>query len=424
MAFARDAAYLGDPRSRPRRPTVPRTMRPTRSVGASARVPLDLSGDGTEVGVDAKVTLRDVARLAGVHPATASRALNEEARSLVREETALRVAEAARALDYRPDHLARSLKTRRTATIGVLVPDITNPLFPPILRGIEDQLNRKGYVALIGNTDNDHERERRVVTEMRDRSIDGLIVATARRHHPLLVESSRGGLPIVLVNRVVEDHVLPSVSVDDQMGIRAAVAHLVLLGHRRIAHVAGPQELSTGNGRYLGFLAGLEASGIEADPALVAFANSFSEAEGFRCTEELFATGHRFTAIVAVNDMLALGALRSMRLRGVVCPDAMLACRLQRHAFDGSHPAAAHHRASPPLRDRLTGRPAPPRANDRPPRSREDRVPPLRARRARVDDATSASRVRGRPGDSVFSPGRGGLAADQTPSWRAIQSAA
>ena len=212
------------------------------------------------------------------------------------------------------------MKTGRTATIGVLVPDITNPLFPPILRGIEDQLNRRGYVALIGNTDNDQERERRVITEMRDRSIDGLIVATARRHHPLLVGSSRGGLPIVLVNRVVEDHVLPSVSVDDQMGIRAAVAHLVLLGHRRIAHVAGPQELSTGNGRYLGFLAGLEASGIEADPALVAFANSFSEAEGFRCTEELFATGHPFTAIVAVNDMLALGALRSMRLRRVVCP--------------------------------------------------------------------------------------------------------
>lgn len=271
--------------------------------------------------MDAKVTLRDVARLAGVHPATASRALNEEARSLVRDETALRVAEAARALDYRPDHLARSLKTRRTATIGVLVPDITNPLFPPILRGIEDQLNRKGYVALIGNTDNDHDRERRVVTEMRDRAIDGLIVATARRHHPLLVELSRNGLPIVLVNRVVEDHVLPSASVDDKKGIRAAVAHLVHLGHRRIAHVAGPQDLSTGHGRYLGFLAGLEASGIDADPTLVAFANAFSEAEGFRCTEELFASGHRFTAIVAVNDTLALGALRSMRSRGIACPE-------------------------------------------------------------------------------------------------------
>ncbi len=270
--------------------------------------------------MDAKVTLRDVARLAEVHPATASRALNGETRVLVRDETARRVEAAARALGYRPDHLARSLKTRRTSTVGVLVPDITNPLFPPILRGIEDRLARKAYVALIGNTDNDADRERRVLEGMRDRSVDGLIVATARRHDELLMDAARSGLPIVLVNRVVEEHVLPSVSVDDQLGIRTAIAHLARLGHRRIAHVAGPQELSTGHGRYLGFLAGLQASGIEADPELVVFAEAFSEPEGFRCAEELCSSGRRFSAIVAANDMLALGVLRSMRGRRIACP--------------------------------------------------------------------------------------------------------
>jgi LacI family transcriptional regulator len=270
--------------------------------------------------VEEKVTLRDVARLAGVHPATASRALNEQTRSLVRAETAERVVEAARSLDYRPDHMARSLKTRRSSTVGVIVPDLTNPLFPPIVRGIEDRLTPRGYVALLGNTDNDDDRERRVIEGMRDRHIDGLIVATARRRHALLVDSSRSGMPIVLVNRVVDDHLLPSVSVDDPLGARQAVAHLVSLGHQRIGHVAGPQQLSTGHGRYRGFVGGLEACGLEPDHRLIVFADSFSEAEGYRRSVELLESGRRPTAIVAGNDMIALGTLRALEDAGLSCP--------------------------------------------------------------------------------------------------------
>lgn len=267
-----------------------------------------------------KATLRDVAQLAGVHPATVSRALNPETRRLVRDATARRVEEAARHLDYRPDHLARSLKTRRSSSIGVLVPDITNPLFPPILRGIEDRLARRGYVSLVGNTDNDAERERLVLEGMRARYVDGLIVATARRSHPLLVETARSGLAIVLVNRVVDDHRLSSVSVDDRAAIKMAVAHLAGLGHRRVAHLAGPQHLSTGFGRLQGFLAGLDALGLEAGAELVAYAAAFSEAEGYRCACQLLAVRPRPTAIVAGNDMLALGALRALADAGLACP--------------------------------------------------------------------------------------------------------
>lgn len=274
--------------------------------------------------MEQKATLRDVARLAGVHPATVSRALNGETRRLVRETTALRVDEAARALDYRPDHLARGLKTRRSSTIGVLIPDITNPLFPPILRGIEDRLAGRGYVSLIGNTDNDTGREQMLLEGMRARYIDGLIAATARRSHPLLAEAARSGLSIVLVNRVLEDPRLPSVSVDDQAGIRDAVAHLAALGHRRVGHVAGPQRFSTGYGRYRGFLAGVEACSLDSDGALVVFSESFSEAEGYRCAAELLAgPGDPPTAIVAGNDMLALGVLRALAAAGQTCPDDM-----------------------------------------------------------------------------------------------------
>jgi LacI family transcriptional regulator len=287
-------------------------QRGTGAGGELARVRLE--------GRPQRATLREVAVEAGVHPATASRALNEETRSLVAASTAARVLEAARVLDYRPNHLARGLKTRRSATIGVVLPDLTNPLFPPIVRGIEDLLGARGYVALVANTDNDDEREARVLTEMRTRHVDGLIVATARRYHDRLVEVAHSGTPLVLINRVMKSHLVSSVSVDDEAGVRAALAHLVELGHRRIACVAGPQELSTGYGRYRGYLEGLRAAGIEPDPALVSFASAFAEEEGYRCAEELFARRRKLSAIIAGNDMLALGVLRSMQRRKIPCP--------------------------------------------------------------------------------------------------------
>ena len=132
------------------------------------------------------VTLRDVARRSGVHPATASRALNPATRMLVSEETAGRVLSAAAALGYRPNTVARSLRTRRSHTIGVLIPDLTNPLFPPIVRGLEDRLAADGYVALIGNTDSDDDREQMVFELMRARHVDGFVLATATVHNRVL----------------------------------------------------------------------------------------------------------------------------------------------------------------------------------------------------------------------------------------------
>ena len=151
------------------------------------------------------VTLRDVALLADVHPGTVSRALNPATRSLVNSETAKRVMDAAAQLDYRPNPIARGLKTNRSFTVGVLVPDLTNPLFPPIVRGIQDRLEQAGYTPLIANTDNDPERERTDFEAMRARQVDGVITATARLDHGVLDEMAFGGFPIVLVNRRLED---------------------------------------------------------------------------------------------------------------------------------------------------------------------------------------------------------------------------
>jgi len=267
------------------------------------------------------VTLRDVAARAGVHPATASRALNPETRLLVREDTARRVLDAAESLGYHPNPVARSLRTRRSHTVGVLIPDLTNPLFPPIVRALEDRLAAAGYVALIGNTDGDGERERLVFQQMRARHVDGMVLATAHLSDPLLAEAGRAGLPVVLMNRMAADHSLPSVSVDNERGMRMAVAHLAAEGHKKIAHIAGPQEVSTGLSRYQGFVSAMEAHGLS--PDLVITAKAFSIEEGLRCTRALLERKTGCTAVAAGNDMLAVGCFAALEEAGLNCPADM-----------------------------------------------------------------------------------------------------
>jgi len=270
---------------------------------------------------DPPVTLRDVAVRAGVHPATVSRALNPETRILVSEDTARRVLDAAAELGYSPNPVARSLRTRRSHTVGVLIPDLNNPLFPPIVRGLEDRLAVDGYVALIGNTDSDDQRERMVFDQMRARHVDGLVLATARLRHPLLAEASRADLPVVLINRLAQDYSFPSVSVDNERGVRMAVGHLAALGHRRIAHIAGPQEMSTGLSRYRGFVTAMESGGLPVDSDLVVFAKSFTVEEGLRCSRLLLERGTGCTAIAAGNDMLAVGCYAALDEAGLSCPE-------------------------------------------------------------------------------------------------------
>jgi LacI family transcriptional regulator len=269
---------------------------------------------------DGPVTLREVARAAGVHPATASRALNPETRSLVSEATAQRVRDVAEQLGYHPNPIARGLKTNRSHTIGVLVPDLMNPLFAAIVRGIEAVLDGAGYTPLITNTDNDPERERTDFQAMRMRQVDGFITATAHRDHKLITDAAGPDATIVLVNRRADDNALPAVSADDVAGARLAVEHLAALGHRRIAHLAGPLELSTGHQRHEGFLATMRALGLEADPRLILVGDAFTEASGARICRELIERDVPFTAIVAGNDLMALGCYDALAEHGLSCP--------------------------------------------------------------------------------------------------------
>ncbi|MGC4110437.1 MAG: LacI family DNA-binding transcriptional regulator [Nocardioides sp.] len=264
------------------------------------------------------VTLRDVARAADVHPGTASRALNPETRSQVKVETAERVMAAAAELGYRVNPIARSLRTSRSLTVGVLIPDLTNPFYPPIVRGVEDELSAGSYVALVANTDGDFVKERRVLETLRERQVDGLIVMTAKRKHPLIVEVAETGLPMVLVSRDVDGLSVSGVMLDDEEAMSLAVGALTDLGHSRLAHLSGPRTVSTALRRRQGFVKATKR--LPTVTTTIVESAQFSIEAGRAAGEQLLAAHPEVTGIVAANDMIALGCLSAYQAASRSCP--------------------------------------------------------------------------------------------------------
>jgi len=217
-----------------------------------------------------------------------------------------------------PRPTLRDVATQASETVGVLVPDLTNPLFPPIVRGIEDALADNGYTVLTANTDNDPARTSSNFAAMQARQVDGFIVATALLDDPLMRDAAARGVPMVLVNRLTEHLDVSAVSADDATGIERTVDHLVELGHRDIAHVAGPLNVSTGAVRRQAFRAAMHRHGLRDDR--IAEAESYSEAAGRTALLQLL-DGDRPTGIVAGNDLLALGCYDALAETGLSCPD-------------------------------------------------------------------------------------------------------
>ena len=266
-------------------------------------------------------TIRDVARDAGVHPGTASRALNPELPGRIAPETTRRVRAAAHELGYRPDPIARSLRTQRSGAVGVIVPDLTNPVLAPIVRGIENVLWTAGIACLLADTDNEVEREAVMIDELRGRRCDGLVVCTATRNSATVAALADGGLPTVLVTRDIDSGALPFVGANDAAGVRAAVAHLAGLGHERIAHLTGPPNLSTTVARLDAFLDETRQRGLAHCAELVDHGDSFTVGAGHKLAAEMLARRSDITAILAGNDMIALGCYRALAEAGRHCPD-------------------------------------------------------------------------------------------------------
>ena len=229
--------------------------------------------------------LKDVAEAAGVHISTASRALNERTAALLNPETLERVRETADGLGYRVNGMARALKTRRSLSIGMVIPDITNPFFPPAVRGAEDVLDRAGYSLLLSSTDNDLGKANRQVAAMLESRVGGLLLAMALRDDPLVTELRAGGTPLVLVNRTIDRGGVSAVVPDDYNGAIEAVEHLYSLGHRRLAFVGGPLDTSNGARRRASFDETVHRLGLTEVVALTTPA--FDEYAGYASAQTL-----------------------------------------------------------------------------------------------------------------------------------------
>jgi LacI family transcriptional regulator len=264
-------------------------------------------------------TIKHIAERCGVHPSTVSRALSPAMKHLVADDVAQRIRAAANALGYRLNMAAAGLRTGRSGLIGVLVPDIADPGFPPILSGIAERLDAAGYATIVVHV-GPHGSQQQFVDRLIGRGVDGLVLATVSLRDEVVKHCLEAALPVVLVNRLDGGGRLASAASDDEAGMRIAVAHLVALGHVKIGHVAGPQTISTGARRRAGFEAGAVQAGLKARDVMVEIAEAYTREAGREAALRLLDRKQRPSAIVAANDLLALGVYDTLAARGLSCP--------------------------------------------------------------------------------------------------------
>jgi len=264
----------------------------------------------------ARPTIYDVARLAGVSTATVSRALNGTGQ--IAPATRAAIDAAVEQLGYRPNTIARSLVTKSTQTIALLLPDITNPFYAALVSGIQQRALEAGHTMLLCTTEGDPEREEQYLSLLRAKQVDGALVDGLVLPPDRIARFVRDGFPIVCLDRDVDSASVPLVQVDNRLGARMATEHLLSLGHIQIAHVAGAPELRISEERVEGYREALLAAHLTPDPALVA-SGGFTEEGGYRATRALMGTG--FSAVFAANDLSALGVISALTETGWRVPE-------------------------------------------------------------------------------------------------------
>ena len=263
------------------------------------------------------ITLTELARKAGVSIATVSRALTNSDHPMS-EDTRQRILELAKEYGYQPNQVARSLRTNTTKTIGILVENILSPFIAPIIRGIQDTLKPAGYLGLIINTDWDDQVEMESLHILNNRQIDGIIFVATWHHDTSLLEQMTKK-PYVFVHRHFNSRSPNSVLADDQSGARLAVGHLADLGHRRIAHLSGPDDWDASRFRIQGYLEELAARELPYDEQLL-IVGSWEVDGGRDAVQQLLTLHDPPTAVFAGNDMIALGAIHGAQDAGLQIP--------------------------------------------------------------------------------------------------------
>ncbi|WP_043621382.1 LacI family DNA-binding transcriptional regulator [Ensifer sp. ZNC0028] len=258
--------------------------------------------------------IKDIAERAGVSVATVSRALSGS--SLVTDETRKRVNALARELNYRPNVSARNLRTRRSMSVLLVVRDVGNPFYLEILKGVEATAREAGYAVLMGNTENDPDREVEYFNMLRDGHADGMILMTGKLPPPQPGESADlSHLPVVIALEMIEGSGFPHVQIDNVAAAQAGVEHLIALGHRRIAHIAGPLPEVMALHRRDGYRAAMKAASLDIPEGYEVRGDYLLESGEARAAD-LFALPEPPTAIFAANDEMAYGAIHALRRLG------------------------------------------------------------------------------------------------------------
>ena len=276
----------------------------------------------TQRSASRNVTLDDVARAAGVHYSTVSRALDPTKARRVNATTRKHVQAVAKRMGYQRDLVASGLKRGRTQTVAVIVGDLGNPSIAPVLRGIANRLEPAGLMSLICETQDDSSRLERILNHLLSRRIDAIILTAARlRDGPMLRRVRRRGIPVVLALQDVPGIRLPACTSDDVLGGKLAAQHLLSLGHRRVAQLRGPPDMFSCLERAKGFSQTIAAAGA-VEVGLRGSAPTGSPEDGRRLMRQLLESkGPRPTGVFAHHDLMVFGALAVAQEHGLACPD-------------------------------------------------------------------------------------------------------
>ncbi len=276
-----------------------------------------------------QVTMKDVAKATGFSPATVSIVLNNAPLArYIAPGTRQKIEESAKRMGYRPNAMARFLRSKRSQSIGVMMFDVTDPFCTPILRGVENALYPLGYLPILADAHNQRERFERYLEMLLERHVDGLIVVANWLFVDIhvLADLNKAEVPTVTIGLEIPGNRVSFAMVDNEAGGRLAIEHLYQLGHRRIAMIRGPKRLIDSAPRWRGIQKFAQSVRQEIDPSLVlqlpdVFDANASFEQGYRLTEELLQKKKKFTALLAFDDLTALGAIRALAKAGVSVPE-------------------------------------------------------------------------------------------------------
>ncbi len=269
--------------------------------------------------------IHDVAAKAGVSAATVSRFINSS--GYVGAKTRTKIREAMEALDYVPNSMARSLRTNESMIVALVIPDVTNPFFPTVVRGVDDVASKSDYRLMLFNTDGSKRREENILSVLAQTRVDGVIVIPSETVGDAQITDflEQQRFPIVLVDRVIDFPQVDCIMTDHYLGAYQAAQHLCGLGHRRIAHIAGPRRVVSSEERVKGYAAALNDFGIPVDQSLVVHGD-FTRYTGYGSLDSLMNLPEAPTAVFAANDLMAIGVIERARELGIKVPEDLAVC--------------------------------------------------------------------------------------------------